>query len=119
MAAQLELSGHVVPVKLRNLSADGALVEGEQLPVEGAELRFRKGDLVVPARVVWVRGTRAGLSFFEQLSPEAVLRHVPTPRPRVIPDFRRPGLASRSLSEDERRLASNWVWRPGVDLVGE
>lgn len=119
MAAQLELSGHAVPVKLRNLSADGALVEGTELPVEGAELRFRKGDLVVPARVVWVRGDRAGLSFAEQLSPEAVLRHVPTPRPRVIPEFRRPGLAPRSLSEEERQLASNWIWRPGVNLVGE
>ena len=46
MAASLELSGTSLPVKLRNLSADGALVEGDKLPVEGAQILFRKGDLL-------------------------------------------------------------------------
>jgi PilZ domain len=105
MAASLEVSGSSFPVKLRNLSSDGALIEGDALPIEGAEVRFCRLELNQAARVVWVRGTRAGLSFQEPLSPEAVLRHVPTPRPRVAPDFRRPGLGSRPLTEEERRAA--------------
>lgn len=119
MAAALELSGASIPVKLRNLSADGALVEGEQLPVEGAEVIFRRNELAMPARVVWVRGGRAGISFKDNLPPETLLRHVPTPRPRVLPDFRRPGLTGRPLSSAERKVASEWVWRPGLDLQGE
>ena len=54
MSASLELSGTSVPVKLRNLSAEGALVEGERLPVEGSSVLFRKGDLSMPGRVAWV-----------------------------------------------------------------
>lgn len=119
MAAALELSGTSVAVKLRNLSADGALVEGEHLPVEGAEVIFRRNELAMPAKVVWVRAGRAGISFKDELPPETLLRHVPTPRPRVLPEFRRPGLAERPLSSAERRIASEWVWRPGMDLQGE
>lgn len=119
MAAALELSGTSLPVKLRNLSADGALVEGDKLPVEGTEVVFRRQELSLPARVVWEKGGRAGLSFSESLSPEAVLRHIPTPRPRVLPEFRRPGLASRELSAGESRRVADWMWRPGNDLVGE
>ncbi|HVF83460.1 MAG TPA: PilZ domain-containing protein [Sphingomicrobium sp.] len=119
MAAALELSGASLPVKLRNLSADGALVEGDKLPVEGAEIVFRRQELSVAAKVVWVRTGRCGLSFKESLAPETVLRHIPTPRPRVLPEFRRPGLAARSLSSEERRAAADWAWRPFYDKPGE
>jgi hypothetical protein len=119
MAAALELSGASLPVKLRNLSADGALVEGDNLPVEGTELVFKRQELSHAAKVVWVGGGRCGLSFKEPLAPETVLRHIPTPRPRVLPDFRRPGLAARSLSSEERRAAAEWSWRPYYDQAGE
>ncbi len=119
MAAALEHSGSSLPVKLRNLSADGALVEGDRLPVEGTEVLFRRQELSLSARVVWEKAGRAGLSFSEPLSPEAVLRHIPTPRPRVLPEFRRPGLANQQLSDGETRRAADWMWRPGRDLVGE
>lgn len=119
MAAALELSGTSIPVKLRNLSADGALVEGDKLPVEGAELVFKRQELSISARVVWVGGGRCGLAFKEDLAPETVLRHIPTPRPRVLPEYRRPGLAVRPLSEEERRAAAEWVRRPTFDRAGE
>ena len=119
MTAALELSGQSLDVKLRNLSADGALVEGAQLPVEGAEVRFRRGELAVAGRIIWVRGNRAGIQFSESLTPEAVLRHVPTPRPRVVHHARRPGLRTRELTEGERRLGETWAWRPGFDIQGE
>lgn len=119
LSAVLELSGKALEVKLRNLSADGALVEGDSLPVEGAEIRFRRHELAVNGRVVWVRGNRAGLSFKDQLTPEALLRHVPTPRPRVIPEFRRPGLGPKPLSPDEQRFGALWVLPAGPDLAGE
>lgn len=119
LTALLELSGRELEVKLRNLSAEGALVEGEILPVEGTEIRFRRHELVVAGRVVWVRGKRAGVSFHQPLSPEALLRHVPTPRPRVIPDFRRPGLQARQLSVGERALAAAWATNKGIDQPGD
>lgn len=113
MSASLELSGTSLPVKLRNLSADGALVEGDKLPVEGAALLFRKGDLSVPGSVAWVKGRQAGVSFAQKLNPDQLLRHVPTPRPRVAPNFRRPGLKTRT--DSDKGFGDAWHWRfPGA-----
>lgn len=113
MAASLELSGTSLPVKLRNLSADGALVEGEKLPVEGASVLFRKGDLSVSGIVAWVKGRQAGVNFARQLNPDQLLRHVPVPRPRVAPSFRRPGL--KKFTDSESGYGDTWHWRiPGA-----
>jgi hypothetical protein len=95
-------------VKLRNLSPEGAQVEHDALPVEGTELMFRKGDLAVAGRVIWTKGKQAGIRFAEPLQPEAVLNHVPVPKPRMTTEFRRPGLASRALTDSERQLAEHW-----------
>lgn len=110
MSASLELSGTSLPVKLRNLSADGALVEADSLPVEGASILFRKGDLSVQGHVAWVKTRHAGISFARKLDPEQVLRHVPAPRPRVNADFRRPGLKATSLTDEDLRFGENWLW---------
>jgi hypothetical protein len=115
MAASLELSGTSLPVKLRNLSADGALVEGDKLPVEGAQILFRKGDLSVPGRVAWAKTRHAGISFAAKLSPELVLRHIPAPRARVKPDFRRPGLKSGDLTDQELAYGERWLWNARID----
>ena len=45
MTATLEISGRAVKVKLRNLSADGARIEGDHLPIEGASSRGPNGSL--------------------------------------------------------------------------
>lgn len=116
LTAVVELSGQVSDVKLRNLSADGALVEGNRLPAEGAEITFRRAELSVSGKVVWVSGNRAGIQFHETLSPEALLRHVPTPKPRVLPSFRRPGLVSRPLSSTEQKeFEQRWVFATPQD----
>ncbi|RST30516.1 PilZ domain-containing protein [Sphingomonas ginkgonis] len=119
MTATLEFSGASLDVKLRNLSAEGALVESEHLPVDGAAVVFRRQELSVAGRVAWTRGKQAGIAFDSNLAPEAVLRHIPSPKPRVTPEFRRPGLSSRQLTSEERKLGSDWMWRPGFDLPGE
>ena len=118
MTATLELSGSALEVKLRNLSAEGALIEGHNLPVEGSQVLFKRLELCVPGRIAWVAAKRAGVTFDEKLAPEAMLHHIPAPKPRVMPDFRRPGLGARRLSPGERQLGEDWVWQPG-DRVGE
>lgn len=108
LTAVVEMSGRSLDVKLRNLSAEGALIEGPGLPIEGTEIRFRKGDLQVPGKVVWVSQSRAGIQFHAPLTPEALLRHVPTPKPRVLPSFRRPGLGAQPMTSVERSLEKVW-----------
>ncbi len=111
LSASIELSGASLSVKLRNLSSQGALIEGDKLPVEGSEVIFRKADLSLAGRIAWVEGKRAGLAFCEPLHPDLVMRHIPTPRPRVQPDFRRPGLSSQPLSAEDMRVGECWLPR--------
>ena len=109
LAATVEVAGRPVPVKLRNLSEEGALVEADRLPVEGSTTLFRRNELCLTGKVVWVEGRYAGVAFEQPLKSEQVLRNVPTPKPRAAVPFKRPGFASRPLSDDERRMVEHWM----------
>ncbi len=119
LKASIEVSGHVVDVKLRNLSAEGALIEGDKLPVEGSQVLFRRNDLAMVSRVAWVHDRHAGIAFATPLAAQDVLRNVPRPKPRVAPDFRRPGLACRKLTAEEQRLVDSWISTPVFGSLGE
>ena len=119
LAASIEVSGVVLPVKLRNLSTEGALIEGDRLPVEGSQVVFRRNELSIGSRIAWVHGRQAGIAFRRPIHAEDVLRNIPKPRDRVPVQFRRPGLACRELTPEEQRLAESWAWRPSRDFLGE
>ena len=94
-AATLEAGGRSLPVRLRNLSSEGALVKGARLPRTGAEILFRRNELSVPGRVAWVDGEQAGIAFAEPLKAEDVLRNVPSPKPRGSTLYKPPGFSVR------------------------
>jgi hypothetical protein len=116
LTATLEVAGQPVPVKLRNLSEEGALVEGDRLPLEGSTTFFERNELRLRGRVVWVQGRYAGVGFEESLKPEQVLRNIPSPKPKPQSEFRRPGLACRPLSAYERRMLEHWLAAPSPSL---
>jgi hypothetical protein len=110
MKATLELPGSSLPVLLRNLSEDGALVQADDLPAEGARILFHRDGLSVPSRIAWSQCGFAGLHFDFPLFPKEMLRHVPTPKHRVAPPVtRRPGLACKPLSPGERLTIERWA----------
>ena len=119
LAARVEVAGVPHRVNLRNLSSEGALIEGEQLPIEGSTTFFVRNDLRLKSKVIWVQGRFAGLAFARALGPEEVLRNVPKPRPRMQPEFRRPGLACRPLTPDERRMVERWMTASPVSSPGD
>jgi hypothetical protein len=63
LAATVETGGRTVPVRIRNLSETGALVEGAGLPDAGMPLVILRGDLQVSATVAWAAGGRRGVRF--------------------------------------------------------
>src|SRR4051812_26383784 len=73
LAATIEVAGAPQAVKLRNLSEEGALIEGEHLPLEGTTTFFQRNDLRLKSRVVWVLGHYAGVAFARPLKAEEVL----------------------------------------------
>lgn len=63
LAASLYSDGQSVPVKIRNLSTMGALVE-LSTPFAGAGVvQLVRGPLIVFALVIWTEGNRCGLKF--------------------------------------------------------
>jgi hypothetical protein len=109
LAGTIEVARRRKQVKIRNFSADGALIEGDCLPPEGATTQFSRNELNLNATVVWVQGRYAGIRFERALGPEEVLRYVPAPKQRVTPEFKRPGLACRPLTSYERRMIESWL----------
>jgi hypothetical protein len=119
LAASVEVGGVPETVKLRNLSEEGALIEGERLPLEGTTTFFHRNELRLKSRVVWVQGRFAGVAFARPLKAEEVLRNVPRPRQQIQADFRRPGLACRPLTAEERRMVEKWMVASPHGSVGE
>jgi hypothetical protein len=121
LAASIEVEGASVAVKLRNLSEEGALIEAEDLPKEGSSACFVRKDLRVKGRLVWVQGRYAGVAFERPLNPDQVLRNIgkPKAKPVVEPDFRRPGLACRPLTDYERKMVERWMTASPVGKLGD
>ena len=119
LAASVEVAGTPEPVKLRNLSEEGALIEGERLPLEGTTTFFQRNELRLKSRVVWVQGRFAGVAFARPLKAEEVLRNVPKPRQQIQADFRRPGLACRPLTREERQMVEKWMVSSPTGALGE
>lgn len=109
LKATLQTPEESLPVVLRNLSEDGALVRGFKLPEEGAHVLFHREGLSVPSRVAWVHYGHAGIAFHFPLFPRELLRHVPDAdsKPSILK--KAPGVASRPLTLAERLMIQAWA----------
>ncbi len=63
LAASIESAGSKAPVRIRNLSETGAMLDGAALPGAGASLLLIRADIQVSASVVWCAGGRCGIRF--------------------------------------------------------
>ena len=72
MSALVFADGRSWPVRVRNLSADGAMIEGLQLPESGS-VQMCRGSLNLVASIVWADGKRRGLRFHGAIDLEAWL----------------------------------------------
>lgn len=101
------------PVRVRNLSATGALVEGAVLPPPGSTVVLRRGALEAAGTAVWSDGGKAGLAFSGLLE---VSEWLPTkeakPQTRVdqiafgLKQARAAGLAAVRAAEEGPSLAA-------------
>lgn len=85
-------------VRVRNLSAGGAMIEGyAQLSIGMSVRLVLTGIGPVEGTIAWIESSRAGVSFDHRIDPEqAKVKGEPAPRPpfdiTVTPSTRRPGL---------------------------
>ena len=57
------------PVRIRNMSRSGALVEAAVLPPKGTQVRLARGSVSITGEVMWVEQQKAGLRFDSLTSP--------------------------------------------------
>lgn len=51
------------PVRIRNMSRSGALIEGPAIPPNGSAVRLSRGSLSATGEIVWRHESRAGMRF--------------------------------------------------------
>ena len=56
------------PVKVRNMSASGAMVDTPLAPTRGTSVDLMRGPLVARGTVIWSSGNRVGLRFSSEVS---------------------------------------------------
>ena len=67
-------SGNLSPAVVRNISARGVQIEGEELPAAGTYVSLFLEGLNVPAgEVVWSKDDLAGIELFEELSWASIM----------------------------------------------
>jgi hypothetical protein len=57
------------PVRIRNMSRSGALVEAAVLPISGTSVRLSRGSVSVTGEIMWVDKQKAGVRFDSPTSP--------------------------------------------------
>ncbi|WP_166040060.1 PilZ domain-containing protein [Sphingosinicella sp. YJ22] len=114
MVATLHTSSREIAVRLRDVSATGARIEGAELPRPGADVILKRGAFEGFARVVWTSGNVAGIEFDEPIEETELMLRLNGLPPASAPDpdqFRRPGFGHKqqhpSLSNGR-----GWVGAP-------
>lgn len=113
LTAVIECDGVRVPVRVVNLSANGALVACDEPPSENTRVKFRTGMRTAEGWTAWVRPPHAGINFDEPIEPGEFLpkslrtADLITRDTRDL-DFRRPGFRGNQMTEEERRIVEEW-----------
>ena len=72
--AHIKSGEHFIPAVLRNISANGLQLEGDELPKVGTFVSVFLDGLNIPAgEIVWSRGRLAGVELFEELSWTSII----------------------------------------------
>ena len=91
--AELVTTSDEQPVKVRDISVGGAMLEGRMPIATGKDVILRRGTIELFARIRWTSGTECGIQFEDTLTLAEMLAflHEPVKRTAVLPEpFRSP-----------------------------
>jgi PilZ domain-containing protein len=74
LSATMHGASGTFPVRIRNISPMGAMLDGARLPEEGSRVNLERGLLAAEAEVAWQSGDFRGVRFDEPIDIEAWLR---------------------------------------------
>ena len=70
LSASIEAGGLKAPVRIRNLSENGAMIDGAALPEVGSTLVLRRLEVEIGATTIWRSPGRCGIKFDGNVSVE-------------------------------------------------
>lgn len=73
LVAHLEIEGQRQEVRIRDLSASGALVESADPPALGGQVRLHCGETSLEGRIAWTDGSWCGVEFSAPLTAGALV----------------------------------------------
>jgi hypothetical protein len=79
LTATLVMAGGSVAVRVRNISARGALLDGAKLPPEGAAIDLRRGSLIAHGEIAWHTDDQCGVRFDADVDVDGWTRRVGHP----------------------------------------
>jgi hypothetical protein len=109
------------PVKLRDISPGGTLIESEHSFAVGKDVILRRGSSEVFARVVWADGNRCGLQFEEPMTEAELLAFIHQPVRAAVPMPLPPraSLAAEPLTREQWEIIDAWGRPGGREAYGE
>lgn len=69
VTAALQSEHGAAPVRIRNMSRGGALIEAAAIPPDGSAVRLVRASLSVRGQIAWRRDGRAGVKFDTAIDP--------------------------------------------------
>ncbi len=79
LAAQIAAGNVCAPVRIRNMSAGGAMIDGLALPDPGSRFVLRRLNLQINATAVWTKGGRCGVKLAGQVDVDEWISGVHKP----------------------------------------
>jgi hypothetical protein len=112
LSARLITITHEYRVRIRDLSAGGARVQGDELPEIGVDVLLKRGDFETFGTIAWLHDGQAGIEFESPLDDAEVLAlrqapiHTPTP---TVDDYRRPGFGRKTGDHPRWSDGTGWI----------
>jgi hypothetical protein len=76
LSATLIVGAVPLPVRVRNMSRNGALMDGVSLPPQGARVRLVRGELSAEGEIAWQREGHAGIRFTGEVEVGAWVKKI-------------------------------------------
>jgi hypothetical protein len=122
LVAKLVTTTDEQPVKIRDISTWGAMVEGGKLFSKGTDLILQRGATEIFAKVSWNNGRRCGLEFDDALSAAELtdfIKQSAKTAAEVADPFVKAGIAPEPLTAEQWAIIKAWGNTAGRDALGE
>lgn len=115
LTAKIVTPSGEIAARVRDLSRKGTLVDCREDLEVGTAVTFRRGTLVVPARVAWTGSGRVGLEFLSNIEEEELFVRLKPPGVLDAKTSRRAEF-NQKLTEQDLKRAELWGATVGLKI---